>query len=368
MKKILLFSHDPGGANTVIPLVSPLRKRGFLIKLFGKSVALKSYKKFGLKGKNLDRFIKTATVSNLKRFLEKEKVDCVITGTSHFDFTEKYLWKASEILKIPSFAIIDNWMNYAIRFSKYNGREMEKFNRNKNLIYYPSKIFIMDAFSKSQAIKEGVDHSRIVVTGQPYFEIIKNTKHKKLKSKDKYIITYASQPISMLSKKNRKHIYSEGYNEKTIFLQILKALGEIFARSIIDKQIILVVKLHPREGARSYEFLVKRNKIKGLRIIFDRKSNSIDLILKSNLVLGMTSMFLIEAVMLDKPVVCVQIGLKGKSDFILAQKRVLKPIYTKDALVKELKRNLIKKRITRYNMNIIKNPTKNIIKQVEKYL
>lgn len=368
MKKILLFAHDPGGANTLIPLVNPLRKRGYLVKLFGKAVALERYKKFGLKGNNLDRYIKTTSIDNLKKFLEKEKLDCVITGTSHLDFTEKYLWKASEMLKIPSFAIIDNWMNYAIRFSRYNGREMEKFHKNKSLIYYPSKIFIMDAFSKKQAIKEGMDSSKIVVTGQPYFELIKNIKRKSQKSKNNFTITYASQPLSTLDKQNRNYIYAKGYNEKTILVNIVSALREILSTYRMDKMTALVVKLHPREDPKSYERFVKRNKINGLRIIFDRKSNSIDSILKSDLVLGMTSMFLIEAVILKIPVICIQIGLKGKSDFILAQKGILNPVLTKGALVKQLKNILIKKRIKRYNMNIIKNPAKNIMREVEKYL
>lgn len=39
MKKILLFSRDPGGANTIVPLVSELSKK-YSVMLFGKDKAL----------------------------------------------------------------------------------------------------------------------------------------------------------------------------------------------------------------------------------------------------------------------------------------------------------------------------------------
>jgi len=56
-KKILLFSRDPGGANTIFPLVGPLKKKGYSVLLYGKDIALKIYSDHGLSGLNIKDFI-----------------------------------------------------------------------------------------------------------------------------------------------------------------------------------------------------------------------------------------------------------------------------------------------------------------------
>ena len=116
--KILLFSRDSGGSNVIIPLIKPLKSRDYKIFLFGKDIALKNYRLRGYKGKNISSVISIINVDNLVKFLMKEKFNFIITSTSGDDYTERYLWKAAEIVKIPTFAILDNWINYGVRFSE----------------------------------------------------------------------------------------------------------------------------------------------------------------------------------------------------------------------------------------------------------
>src|SRR4030065_819068 len=101
--KILLFSRDPGGANTIFPLIDPLKESGFLISLYGKDFALNRYKQSGFEGKNIMDEISFITVESLISFLKANSPDFIITGTSENDFTEKYMWKAAEQLHIPCF-------------------------------------------------------------------------------------------------------------------------------------------------------------------------------------------------------------------------------------------------------------------------
>lgn len=86
MKKILLFSRDPGGANTVMPLVNKFGKK-YSVQLYGKDAALIRYKQFGLKGKDILRSVKDISFLEIKRFLQKENPCAVITGTSADDMT-----------------------------------------------------------------------------------------------------------------------------------------------------------------------------------------------------------------------------------------------------------------------------------------
>ncbi len=353
-KKILLFSHDPGGANILIPLVKPLKAKRYQVRLFGLGPALKKYSEFGLKGKNILNFIDNIKIPKIKSFLKKENPKLILTGTSAKDKTENHIWKAAADLRIPSFAILYQWLNYKKRFP--------------NL---PTKIFVMDKFAKEEIIKEGFDKNKIIITGQPFFEILLKKKNQKfrlnklrsslnLSSKD-FLITYASEPISQDYPKSYW-----GYTEQSILREIYETIKKITPLS--TKKISLVIKLHPRETLNNYKKIINYLKKNSINIIVDKDHRPLDLILASNLICGMSSMFLIEAVILGKPIISVQIGLKGKNPFVLDRKRIVKSILTPKALYKELKTAIVENKLPQYNFSVIKNPVKKVIDQIERYL
>jgi len=372
--KVLLFSRDPGSANTIIPLVSRLKEKGHEIKLFGKDAALNRYKLFGLKGKDITKSIKEINIKNLNKFLRDEKVDCIVTGCIGNDFTERFLWKASEQLGIPSFAILDQWMNYQERFSKYVPSGPRAYNRKIKLDYLPSKIFLMDKYSKMEAVKEGFDKSRLVITGQPYFELIEKQKNqkgpnrnlflKKLGAKpNHYIITFASDAISETFEKRASDFF--GYDEKEILNELITALKSLLVNYPCLK-ITLIIRPHPRDNHRNYKEIINKNKNIGINLLIDKNSNGWDLIRSSDLICGMSSMFLIESILLGKPIMSIQIGLKSKNPFILSRRKIVKTILDRKTLLKELESTLVKGESRLYNFEVIKNPVKNIITYLEK--
>lgn len=131
MKKILLFSRDPGGSNTIIPLVEPLQKRGYEVRLFGKDFALEKYKSSGISGLDIMDYVPSFELDFIQKFINKEKPDFIITGTSADDFTEKYIWKSAGKLNIPLLAIMDQWVNYGVRFSNYGVSQLDDYNKDK---------------------------------------------------------------------------------------------------------------------------------------------------------------------------------------------------------------------------------------------
>ncbi len=161
-KKIILFSRDPGGANCIIPLCQPLKDLNCNVSLYGKDIALKKYAEYGLDGIDILNHIKNIELDEIEMFINKEKPDLIITGTSADDMTEKYLWKVCEKLDIPSFAIIDQWINYGLRFSKYGVSDINAYQSNKIFDYLPLKIFIMDEMAKVEAIKEGLPEEKLL--------------------------------------------------------------------------------------------------------------------------------------------------------------------------------------------------------------
>lgn len=377
MKKIILFSRDPGGANTIIPLVNKFGKR-YNVKLFGKDVALTRYKLFGLKCRDIMKDIKKVSLLEVKSFLEKENPDCIITGTSSDDMTEKWLWKAALKMGIPSFAIIDHWVNYGMRFSKYSVAESKKYDQAPSHDFQPDRIFVMDNYAKKEMEKIGFDCKKLIISGQPYFDLMENqrknfSKNKSLAFRKKYgiptadkLITFASEPLEMLYKeKNKKNLYL-GFTEKTIVKALLIELNKIVSENKIS--LTLVLKLHPKEDVKGLVDLIRREQNVNFKIKILKDCNSWELIMASDLVCGMSSMFLIESVILGRPVMSIQIGLKGKDAFILSQRGILKTILTKDQLKKNLKKILVFNKIRKYNFKVISNASDNIIRSINKYL
>lgn len=377
-KKILLFSRDPGGANTIIPLIKPLKEKGYETRLFGKDVALEKYSKASILGLNIMDYVKNIDPKSIEEFLINERPDFIITGTSAEDFTERYIWKVGEKLAIPSFAVLDQWINYGIRFSKYKTSEIREYNNDRIHLYLPSKILVMDDYAKHEIINDGLDPSRIILTGQPYFETILKKKEKtsseeikKLKEKtgiDKssFVITFASEPVSNDYDKSNNSKNYLGYTERTVVKEIIESIKIISLE--YNKKIYFVIRPHPRENIESYKDLIVLFKNEKINIIVDKNLDSWDLILMSDLVCGMSSMFLIESVILGKPILSVQIGLNRESPFILVRRGIVKNILDKDTLLARLKPIIIDSKTSQYNFDVVKNPVDNVICQMEKYI
>ena len=370
MKKILLFSRDPGGANTIIPLVEPLQNKGYNVKLFGKDVALDKYKIAKLQSINIMDYVDSVEYEVIEQFLVSEKPDFIFTGTSADDFTEKYIWKASQKLGIPSFAILDQWMNYGLRFSNYGVAELNQYNMDKVHPYLPYKICVMDEIAKNEAVKDGLEAEKIVITGQPYFETLTKKMHSinqmKIKKSEDFVITFASEPITETYKEDKNSEHYWGYTEKIIFNDFIESLNE--AIKLYNGKIVLILKLHPKENPGKFDYLLQTFNNDKITLKIDKNSDSHEVMTSSDLICGMSSMFLIESAIINKPVISIQIGLKRENPFILDKIGILKSILTKEELVKNLKSIVIANKPSGYNFSIIKNPVENIINEMERLL
>jgi nucleotide-binding universal stress UspA family protein len=374
MPKVLLFACDPGGANAIIPLINEFRKRGYQISLFGKNEALKKYHGLGLRGKNIMRFIPAVSIEAMGCFLKEINPDIIVTGTSANDKTEKYLWAAGRKLAIPSFAVLDQWINYGIRFSRYGVSDIAKYNKTPTLDYLPDKIFVMDGYAKKELEKTGVAGERVVIGGQPYFDSIQEHAKKitaaevrdfksrhHIKSSN-FVITFASEPITRTYGNHNGRNYL-GYTEKTIALELLQALQELARGSALN--FTLVIKLHPKEMISDWHEIIKDNQTEDLKIILMKSGNVWELMKASNLVCGMTSMFLIEAVVLQRPVLSIQIGRKRKSEFVLEKRGILKPVFDQSILRRRLTQLIAHKRIPMRTFKTIPDPSLKIVNYID---
>ena len=377
-KKIFLFSRDPGGANTIIPLVEPLKEKGYEIRLFGKDIALAKYVKANLTAFNIMDFIQNGELSSIEKFLADEKPDLIITGTSADDHTEKFIWKLAEKLNIPSFAIIDQWINYGVRFSGYGVSQLKEYLSDKTHPYLPSKILVIDEMSRQEAIMEGLDPSVIEVVGHPHFETLLNKK-KKITIKETagtrrhfevnngdFMITFASEPISSDYDRESSLQQYWGFSEKTIFNELLDAIKK--ANIALGRKVAVIIKLHPRENIHNYSEMVNTYNGSHIKIKVSENFDSCDLMCASDLICGMSSMFLIESIILSKPVMSIQIGLKRENPFVLDRLGSLKSILDRDELSEKMRLAMSGTSLPKCNFEFIRNPIENIINLMEMYL
>lgn len=301
MKKILVFSADPGGAECLVPVVSKLSK-DIDVLVMGKNTACPVFEK---------SFISFLRVSDMKFDdieikLNNYSIDAILTSASSFpekDMTEKLLWEWARRKGIPSVAVLDQWQNYTKRFSGIGEQE--------HLAYLPDAIAVMDDLAKNEMKDNGFPEERLYVTGQPALETFEelmgqtkkaNTENRLKMSKRDMAVTFFSQPIRAL--------YGDlfGYNESTVLDDILSALS--MSQKEWGITINVFCKLHPKNEIGDFE--LKRGKyLLEPKFVRDEYSNP-ELIASSDLVIGMASIMLIHSVIAGTPSICYEPSTKNQ--------------------------------------------------------
>ena len=346
-RKILVFSRDPGGTNAVMQLIDPLRALGNEVKVCGKDMALSIYRKLNMDCSDICDAIPSGTQEETNEFVRKARPDLIVTGTSSEDFTERHLWTAAEAAGIPSFAVLDQWTNYRLRLipevdDPTNGCPASK-------LVVPSFIFIMDEFAREEMCALGIDPKKLVVSGQPFFDHIRKTGDKFTASEidalrqqitgaqGGLVFVFASQPIASIHRMNGMAEDHWGYTEKTVLKSVAECLSNLAEELAV--KVTLVLRLHPKDEADAYKdsLATSQNSIK---VVFDRETDSTLLLKAADLVIGMFSMLLLEAAILERRFISVQIGLKRENPLIFDRMGLARSILTEEELEKALRRIL----------------------------
>ena len=373
MARILIFSRDPGGANAVAPLAQPLRAEGHEVMLYGKDSALAKYREHGERG--LDIMQEQAEISqkSVCAFVADKQPRLVLTGTSADDLTEKYMWRAAGQLGIGSIAVLDQWVNYGLRFSPYGVAEADKFDRDRRIEYMPAKICVMDELARTEAEADGIDPARLAVTGQPYFEtLLKKTDASQgptLRSRlgiaaGEKLLMFVSEPICDTYRETDGSGHYWGYTERTIFRAVLEA-AEALSESMPGR-LTIMVRHHPKEKRGNFADIIGCAR-GGCRVIVDSGALARDAIDAADLVVGMSSMLLLEAAVLGRPVLSVQIGLRRRNPFVLCRMGSLQPVTDPAGLVQALKSGLVGGgRATAFHF--IRDPVARVLQEARKFL
>jgi len=321
VKKILASAWHPGSANAIAPVLKELIQDGRIdLTVIGYEFSKNVFDRNGIKYKELKDY--GLSLNRVDELIDMERPDLVLTGTSMPDSAiEKRLIMASMKKDIASLAVLDFWGIYWQKFS-----DVEK---GIKFCYLPTRIAIMDDITRRTMIEEGFPEDILVVTGNPFFDDLIEfgrsfSKEDRLEVReelglyaDAFVIIYVSQPIE------DAFGHSLGYTEKTVFIDLLEALKKISDRD--GRQIL--VKIHPRENKDSLMEIARRY---DENIIFDQDYDTRRVVISSDLVVGMHSSVLVEALCLGKEVMSIQPGLKEEDMLITNRIGATISVYRKE--------------------------------------
>jgi hypothetical protein len=271
--RIVVACEDAGGARAIAPVARALATRGDLVTTWLGAKALEAFRDEGL-GQSA-----SASLDSVR--------DCDLLLTASTCWGERLEAQAISLATasaVPSVTVVDFWSNYAARLSYPTAAQLEVL---------PTRLAVIDDGMKTDLEAVGVPGARMVVTGSPAFDRWLNDPLPRRRSDGLHIL-FISQPIATL------HGDSLGYTETTVLAALAPVASRLGAR--------VVVRPHPREDADALEAIVRALPCDAR---MDDSATLREALAESSVVVGLTSVALIEAALAGRPVVSAQLGRRG---------------------------------------------------------
>ena len=312
---LLFTACDAGSANFFVPI---LRQLLLPFTVFAQDKAAIIFQKAEIQFELVSPSSWLTLLSQGESLLEKGVYSYIISGTSWGATVDKAITLAAK-KKIPTIAIVEHWNLYRERFS-----EIEQGNIKKLDVFLPDEIWVVDKSARDQAQESGLPSELLVPVGHPFLEY-------------KYIqlcahgVSTPNKKIVFISENIREH-FIEGsdlgrsYDEYSALEWLLDTVD--------FSKYELLIKLHPQEDANKYEQYLKGKKAVSVRSV--KNTDTVSLICDSHKIVGMSSMFLLEASLVRSDVLSIMPG-SSSQDFIGNSVGATQFVETKTVLAKRLK-------------------------------
>jgi hypothetical protein len=296
-RRILALAHQAGGARAIAPVIQYLRQRGHAVSVHGDGIGAAV---LGMEGLECAAASPLNTASSpqvvAEQLLRRSEADVVLTGTSVGDTVERGLIAGAARSGIPSLSVLDSWNNYAMRFAGNAGP----------FTHLPDLLAVMDAGAKDDLIGLGFPPGRIVVTGHPYLdaspvptpELRRTARSRVGVADDQRLVVFASEP---------RDGDADGHGQQAFgalhgFLEILAERSGWH----------VLVKPHPTEDPATLRHLVDSARVP---VALATDAVPRHLMLAADLVVGMASIFLVEAAILGTPAISFRPGCEDDDYF-----------------------------------------------------
>ncbi|KGF71677.1 hypothetical protein DO97_16300 [Neosynechococcus sphagnicola sy1] len=315
---VLVAVQDVGGANALTPVIHQLRARQVEVVTLACGKALSVVQSAGIphQALSLSELAESRMRSDLSQLLTTINPDILLLGTAWGLSLDKEILAVNQTCDRPrpTVSLIDMWSNYRTRFTHPLSGEL----------VLPTQIALMDAIAYEQAIAEGLPLTHLIVTGQPYLEQLPLLLQKASvvdqaaalrktwlseSPTNSSIVLFASEAFSRDFPPHSP--YYRGYTEITALQGLIQAVELEEQRS--HRPWVIVDKLHPEE---SLAFVRAALSASQRQIHILEHQPPLPCILAADLIVGMTSMFLVESAFCGQPTLSFQPDTLNPQDFI----------------------------------------------------
>lgn len=297
MKILFSICGDPGGAAAIVPVLQQLTLYPGLKWLHFTYFRAKAVlDKVGLPNVSLSEGTTSADIAGL---YDQFRPSFLLCGTSvNSQNLEHFFLEEATVRGIPSLAVLDFWANYKMRFISSRTGQM----------ILPQKIAVMDECALREMSEQGIDSSRIVVTGQPAFDnatpSVTLTARQELDISRKGLrVLFVSQ--TLIPGMDTSNPLYPGFTKRTVLPDLLAALNLVQKKC--KNRISLIVRPHPRETDETFDWIEAGN----VNVQIVREGSSHELASTCDLIVGLNSILLMECCLMGLPVLSLQPGLRG---------------------------------------------------------
>ena len=272
MARLLFASHDPSGANMLLPVLPLARARGHDVRVLGAGPAAAIFR---LAGEDV--------ISDVS-FDDATKPSLLVTGTAAGAF-DRLLWRRARAARVKTFAVVDAWTNLRPRFEFDDGSSE-----------LPDAVGVVDE-SMAEALREWFQ-VRPHVIGQPHLQALERRLRGKRENHKPQMppeIVFFSECLREDELKVRYGI--DQFDVAEALFPVLAAFGPLD----------FSLKPHPREAADGWRAFLAERSFAPLSIrVVDAPSEQ--LMMAADGVLGIFTMVLLEAALARIPILSVQPG------------------------------------------------------------
>lgn len=275
--RILVVSHDAGGAEVVSAWIKKNKIHQYSYCLHGPAQSIFSRKLPGIK-------ILDCNELDLSRF------DLVLTGTSWSSELERRMILQAKENGVKSAAYLDHWVNYRERFGYPSRTWLENL---------ADEIWCGDEYAMKICRNCGIPERKLRLVENEYFARIKEEAEAYKNDVTSNSILYICEPVGEHMKKEHGDEFYLGYDEFSAMEYFFKTL---LRSSMLSYRI--TVRLHPSEKGVKYDHIIKPFK-KDLKIEITHDTHLYEDIQRAETVVGCESMALVVALHLNKKVFTV---------------------------------------------------------------
>ena len=291
--KVVIVARSAGAANALGPVACALIAQAEMrVSVVGYTHAETIFRRY-----RLSLLEETNGFESPARLLDREQPSVLLTGTSNEVMQDAALWQAARTRAIPSLAILDHWCNYAERFTGEDGIQYGCM---------PDRVAVMDETAYRAMVETGCPPGRLIVTGHPGFDALMEPADVPLRASARAdlgidvgtkLIVFASEPHAEPDGSVTRFV---GYTEADVLQLLLETLDRL-GRSC---PLTTIVKPHPIEHPDLLKALIRSRKRDDVRVLQDVPPRH--LMAASDVVTGMTSIFLLEAALMGRPTISLQ--------------------------------------------------------------